>query len=252
MKEPDLRIFTTPEGGDYAVGMARGLVAGGLPEDATEIYRARNVVVITSDGKLCIKAYKVPGAFKGFMYGLLRKSKARRAFENAQRLLELGIDTPAPLLAVESRHLGRLGASYFVSEAVHGLTNLRGIEKRADFPALAKAVAAFMLSLHKKGIWMKDFSQGNVLFKQKGEDYLFTLVDINRMEFDVYDRKRLLTNFGAVTDTASGAALIAREYSRMCESSPDAADTLAATCMEIYERRHRFLERKRALKTLFK
>ena len=70
------------------------LSAHGLPADAKVIYRGRNVVAEVRG--LCVKAFAVPGAVKGFIYAAMREPKARRAYENALRPIELGIATPRP------------------------------------------------------------------------------------------------------------------------------------------------------------
>ncbi len=68
------------------------LSAQGLPADAKVIYRGRNVVAEVRG--LCVKVFAVPGAVKGLIYAAMREPKARRAYENAVRLIELGIATP--------------------------------------------------------------------------------------------------------------------------------------------------------------
>lgn len=248
----NVRLFYDESRGAEARSLAHSLLAEGMPADATEIYRARNLVVITADGRYCIKSYKVPGFAKGCMYGMFRTPKARRAWQNAVELEKAGIATPAPVLALEVRHAGLLGASYFVSDALDAWETLRGVEKRPDFPALARALAAFMLQLHEKGIFMRDFTPGNVLFKQNGGGYLFCLVDINRMSFGVRDKKVLLKNFGSPLDTREGVVLLAKEFARQSASEADESLAVERMAMECYDARQNFLKRKRSLKRLFK
>ena len=64
---------------------------------------------------LVIKAFAKPGFFKALWYGLFGKSKARRSYEYAQRLLALGIATPEPVAYQEVRVMGFLRESYYVS-----------------------------------------------------------------------------------------------------------------------------------------
>ena len=64
------------------------------------------------------------------------------------------------------------------------------------------------------------------------------------MEFGVGDRKRLMSNFGAVLDTADGLAVLAREYAAL-QSDPPAVE---AEIREIYARRQARLWRKRRIK----
>lgn len=226
------------------------LVEQGLTEDYPLIHRGRNRIGLTGGpDPLAVKAYKVRGAFKGYMYGLLRAPKARRAFRNARKLRSLGFDTPEPMGAVCVVDGGRLRESYYVCRYLEGWTFLRRAEERHDFPALARALAAYMDSLHRAGVLMKDFTQGNILFRTDGEGrYHFALVDINRMEFGVHDRRRLMSNFGAVLDTPEGVAVLAREYAAL-QSDPAAIEREAN---DIYRRHHIFLDRKHKLKKLLK
>lgn len=220
--------------------LLESLSVHGLPSDARVIYRGRNIVAEV-DG-LCVKAFAVPGALKALIYGCLRQPKAKRAYDNAIRLKALGIDTPRPAGYVLNGG-GWLRASYYVCAMLEGYSELRGIEKRHDFDALATALAGFMLSLHRKGVFFKDFTQGNVLFKKEGGKYHFALVDINRMEFDVSDRRRLYSNFGSTLDTEAGQRVLVRRYAEAA-GDPSLADEL----MDIYRRRQVQIVRKRRIK----
>lgn len=45
------------------------------------------------------------------------------------------------------------------------------------------AFAEFTARLHEAGILHLDYSPGNILYDKIGEEYHFSLVDINRMHF---------------------------------------------------------------------
>lgn len=224
----------------------RNLADTGLPDDVRVIYRGRNIVAVTADGEVCIKAFGVPGFLKGVIYGLLRTPKAVRAYNNAGRLRALGFNTPEPYGAVIVRHCGLLRQSYYVCRMLHGWHDLRGIESRSDFDTIVRALAGFMLRLHRCGVLMKDFTQGNVLFRLTSGGCEFALVDINRMEFGVTDRRRLLDNFGAVLDTEEGVRALAQEYVRQTGSAEKvlAVDEI----MDIFRRRQAVLWRRRRIK----
>ena len=226
--------------------LAERLFSDGMPEGISVIYRGRNTVgVLPGAVPACIKCFAEPGVVKGAIYGFCRLPKALRAYNNAYELLKLGFDTPQPIAAVCNTSLGLLKSSYYVCRYAEGLDDLRGAENRANFPELAKALASYMNRLHSSGVLMKDFTQGNVLFRRDESGiYHFTLVDINRVEFGVGDRKRLMSNFGAVLDTADGLAVLAREYAAL-QSDPPAVE---AEIREIYARRQARLWRKRRIK----
>ena len=75
------------------------IASGGVPAQAVEIYQGRNVVAAFDGPEGCrlnIKAFRRPNAINRFAYGVLRHGKARRAYDNALRLLEAGLSTPQP------------------------------------------------------------------------------------------------------------------------------------------------------------
>lgn len=220
----------------------------GMPASARTIYSGRNTVAVLDDpgGALCIKSYGVPRFIKSFIYGHLRLPKAERAFQNGLRLIELGIDTPTPVCMAVCYNAIGLTRSYYVCRYYTAeWQELRGIEKRPDFPKLAAALAAFIAELHAKGVLMKDFSQGNTLFRCNADGtYSFSLIDINRMEFGINDRRRLLENFRSTLDTEAGMEVLAREYARIQGGDSDMIDKI----MAIYRRRQRAIERKKRIK----
>lgn len=228
----------------------RQLATEGIPAAAIVLYRGRNTVATLPSRTVCIKSFRRPGFFKAVLYGFFRKPKAVRAYTNAEKLRSLGINTPEPYGAVVCRQAGLLRDSYYVCRQLNGWHHLRGIEKRPDFDALAEALAAFMLRLHRRGVLMKDFSQGNVLFQQTKNGYEFALVDINRMEFSVTDRRRLLDNFGAALDTEEAMLTLAEKYVALAHDDEDvpAPETLVG----IFRNRQAFLRRKRRLKEYIK
>lgn len=229
-----------------AEAVAERLESHGLLESDRVIYRGRNIVALTDGSEpLCIKSFGVPGAVKGLIYRTMRRPKAMRAFENATRLRELGFDTPEPVAAVCQLSAGRFGRSYYVCRYLEDWSDLRSAEKRPDFANLARSLAAYMNRLHAAGVFMKDFTQGNILFRPDGTgDFQFSLIDINRMEFDVRDHRKLMANFGAVLDTAEGLAVLAREYAAL-QPEPEATELEA---LDIYRRRQARLWRKRHIK----
>lgn len=239
--KPEIR--TVPELSKNDADLIHRLATTGDVSGLEIIYDGRNRLYRSPDGKLCIKAYRVPGLIKRFIYGFLRKSKAFRAFDNAHELRELGISTPAPIAAVECKNFGFLGRSYYICEYASDWQELRGVEKRSDFPALSRALAEFIYKLHRNGVLMKDFSPGNVLWRLNGSYFEFCLVDINRMEFDIEERDLLLSNFGCPLDTDEGVEILARQYANLCYTP-----ALVPEIMEIYHDRQKTLWRKRRFK----
>lgn len=213
------------------------LIADGVPAEAVDIYEGRNRVVRLYDEPfpLNIKAFKVPHIINRIVYRTLRKSKARRAWEYAQQLIALGFNTPRPVGYAETWHGLLLEATYFVSEQVEGLHDLRRLDDEPRRDEIIEGVGALMARLHRAEVWMKDFSQGNILWRGTADGGLeFYLVDINRMAFGVKSHALLMNNFRTVADRDATVADIARAYAR------HAGRDESATIAEALAVHHRF------------
>ena len=146
----------------------------------------RNTVedIILDDKIYVLKKYKVPNWINQIAYSLFRKSKARRSFEYAQRLLENGIETAKPVAYIEERNFIFFRDSYFISEYIdHPVINdvdflyIPGNEQlREDF-------ISFTANLHDRQIIHKDYNASNIFYYKQDDHYKFALVDINRMKF---------------------------------------------------------------------
>lgn len=235
--------------------LARAIADYGLPDACEIIYHGRNVVALLDNAGLVIKAFRHPGVIRGWIYRWFRVPKSRRSYSNAMRLRELGINTPEPAFAIECyRRNGALGSSYYACSALNGWTELRGAEKRPDFPALAAALAEFIFDIHCKSVLMEDMTPGNILFCKEGDNFRFALVDINRMRFDVDGWAPLLENFRALLDTEEGTVAVAREYARILKANnihPDTDDFVEAA-RATYSDFQRKLLRRRRFKNFFR
>lgn len=153
------------------------------------------VVLVTVGGKqLVLKKYKPANLFTGLVYTLFRKTKARRAYDHALRLLDAGFDTPFPVAYFEKRRWGLFRDGYFISEYAE-LPSAADFfygdrSDRAEHEFLAESLSKFTLKLHLEGIIPLDFNMSNILMKKEGKDYRFVLIDINRMKFGRVPRLR--------------------------------------------------------------
>lgn len=197
----------------------------GIPEGATDIYQGRNRVVqytVPGGPIINIKEFHIPNALNRLVYGNVRRSKARRAFENAVRLLEMGINTPMPIAFIEKTDGCRFGLSYFISIQEQGMTDIRQIARSPLRKRLIDGIADIMLQLHCNGVWMKDFSQGNLLWRHEPDDTItYTLVDINRMSFNTRANRKLMQNFRTVTDDPNILRAIVASYAFQGGKDPD-------------------------------
>lgn len=159
-----------------------------FPNEGTIIQAGRNSIKkLEYNGKIiAVKSFKKPHLINSFAYKYIRKSKARRAFENAEKLLLLGINTPKPIGFLEHSNVFGIKDSYYAYEHLASKT-LREI--LADKNLINKEVVleqytAFMFELHQKGIEFIDSTPGNLLLEKKPDgNFVFSLIDINRIKF---------------------------------------------------------------------
>ena len=155
--------------------------------EGTLIYEERNVVkrFDAPDGTpLIVKRFKFPNPVQRFAYSFYRPSKARRAYEYALRLIELGIDTPTPIAYIEEKRNGLFTYGYFMSaENNNPDCRLLRNDPHFDNDRLARDLMAFIASLHEKGVLHGDTNLSNFLYEKRGDNYHFAVIDINRSKF---------------------------------------------------------------------
>lgn len=182
----------------------------------------RNIIKLFSvDGAMVnIKSFKIPNIINQIAYKYFRKSKARRSFEYATRLLENGIGTPQPLGYVEHFNWLGLQSSFYASAHLQTELTYRELVLQSDYPDhenILRQFTAFTFLLHEKGIEFLDHSPGNTLIKNEGNGrYSFYLVDLNRMNFHremSFDLR--MKNFSRLTPKEEMIAIMSDEYSKL-------------------------------------
>ena len=145
-----------------------------------EVIDARRNIIRLTEG-VVVKQFRTPSFLRGLWYGIFGKSKARRSYEYALRLKGM---TPAPVAYREVRVFGILRESWYacqMSECTHIFTEL--IENQ-NFPhreEILLAIGKFTAELHRKGVWHRDYSQGNILFNEDGSRV--EVIDLNRIRW---------------------------------------------------------------------
>ena len=140
------------------------------------LHVGRNIVRVVDDK--VVKEFHAPRFPNSLIYGLFRKSKARRSFEYAQ---ELGDLTPKPVSYHEVRKNGLLRESYYVSErSALPLTLREYLRSDRDRDTVLRTLGRFTALLHQKGFWPLDFTAGNFLVSEDGTK--MQMVDLNRMK----------------------------------------------------------------------
>lgn len=152
----------------------------GVPPQAQCVYSGRNRVYRL--GEWCIKDFHAPRWPNSWIYGTLRKSKARRSYEYSKALAKIGA-APTPGAYVEQRHHGALTRSYYIGRWAGDSFNVRFWENLASDQrdSLLADLARFMVFLHSHGVMHHDFSPGNILWRFEDGKRRFVLVDVNRM-----------------------------------------------------------------------
>lgn len=201
----------------------------GLPADAQIVYEGRNTIAVVpgSDYPICIKAYKRPHLINRIAYGILRPSKAERAFRNAAELLRTGIATPEPIAFAEVRIHGLLTRSYYFCRYYPDTHDVRDIITLPERDNMFGEIAALMLKMHRSGVLFKDFSPGNLLYRiapDGSREYM--LVDINRMRFGVHNRRQQLTMFARLIHSEKFTLQLARHYLKAGGTDPDSPQGL--------------------------
>jgi len=187
-----------------------------------------------------IKKFKTPNAFQSLVYQYIRKSKAKRSFEYATRLIDLGINTPFPVCYAEN-FSGGLKDSYYVSEHVEYDFDFRVLNHNPQFPhrkEILKQFTRFTFKLHENGINFLDHSPGNTLIKNKGEGmYSFYLIDLNRMRFEVMDFDKRMHNMRRLWLSKTMITIMAAEYAKLNNKSVEETHALLTKYSRAFQKK---------------
>lgn len=189
-------------------------------EDSGEqIKDARNKLKLFkfNDCVINIKSFKIPNIFNQIVYKYFRKSKAQRSFEYANKLIQLGINTPNPVAYYEDKTLFLFKRSFYVSEHLKSDFTYRELSRDLNYPNhenILRAFTRFTYKLHELNILFLDHSPGNTLIKNNGKDYVFYLVDLNRMQFKPLDFNTRMKNFSRLTTHKSMVEVMSDEYAK--------------------------------------
>lgn len=197
------------------------------------LYKRRNEIRrMCLCGEDCVvKSFQVPNLINRIAYGLLRKSKAQRSFEYAQRIASLGIGSPEPLAWLTIRKGFLFSKSFYVSrtsECQLTYSDLIG----GKFPEQEKyleAIAHTAARLHEAGIIHRDFSRGNILLRQDAKGRVVVeLIDLNRLRFHPVSLEEGCRNFERLPMTPEMLSITARAYA-------EARGAEADKCVELFK-----------------
>lgn len=182
------------------------------------IHDKRNTLRVV-DNKV-VKHFAVPSIWRGIIYGLFAKSKARRSYEYALRMNDL---TPAPIAYREVRVCGVLRESAYVctlSQARYTFNDLIGNPSFPNRQAILQSVGRFTATLHQQGIWHHDYSGGNILFNEDGS--IVQVIDLNRIRFCKHlSRERRLLNFERLNIDREALRTMVSAYAKAMNEDAD-------------------------------
>lgn len=151
------------------------------------IYKGRNELrrFEVNGYRLVVKSYKRPNPVNRLVYGVLRPSKAERAYAYGLALRHSGFGTPRPVGFLTCRKGLLFDRSYSVSMESACPYTFRDLDKRPSGrrDEVLKAIALFTARLHEQQILHHDYSGGNILFDDLPKDIPVEIIDLNRMTF---------------------------------------------------------------------
>ena len=202
---------------------------------------------------LSIKSFKKPNLINKIVYRYFRKSKARRSFEFASKLMEMQIGTPQPVAFFENYDFIGLKDSYYVCEHLENVFEFREIVQNEAFENrdfIIRKFAQFTFEMHEKGIEFLDHSPGNTLIRKNNDgSYSFFLVDLNRMQFhETMNFQTRMKNLSKITHKKDMIAVMSNEYAKL---SDDDENTVFETMWKLTsDFQYRFHRKKRIKKKL--
>ena len=180
------------------------------------IHKARNELKIITYKKMktIVKSFKVPHKLNQVVYSFFRNSKAKKSYENSLKIQPFA---PKPIGYIEFYQNNLLSQSYFISEEFKYDFTIREPLLDASFKDkenIFKAFALFTLELHNNNIFHNDYSPGNILIKIVQGNYVFKIVDINRMKFFNLEQEDRAKNFAKLWASDAILTIMADEYKK--------------------------------------
>jgi len=170
----------------------------GAPSPDALLRHTRNAVWTVPDprnpaGRLVIKKPVKMHGYKKLL-GRFKPSKGMRSWNGAVELLRRGIETAQPVAFFEKKGNARIMQSYYICEHVNADFSARqlcstfaagekiyqGISEEDAYRQLCE----FLFTMHKRGVFFRDLSGGNILIKKSEDNRLtFSLIDTGRAHF---------------------------------------------------------------------
>ncbi len=165
-----------------------------------------------------VKEFCIPSfILNRIIYCYFRKPKAVRAYENAIKLNEVGIESPTPIAYILCKRGGILLKSYFISEQYsyeESITDLESSDLDERSTVIFSAFGTFTAYLHNLGMLHCDYGNGNILINYNGIKPSFILIDTNRMRFGTVSMMMGCKDFNRLELSAEKISLISHTYAK--------------------------------------
>lgn len=186
--------------------------------NGTVIYKGRNELrEMNYKGKdLVIKSFRTPNLVNRIVYGLFRSSKAQRSYEYAEMLQKSGIGTPQPVGYYTERTGLLFTRSYYVSLKSECPYTYYDLIKK-EFPnqeRILRAIARTTAAMHEHGYLHKDYSRGNILFKETEQEVKVEIIDLNRIRFKEIGMEEGCKNFERLPGKDEWWKIMAETYAQ--------------------------------------
>jgi len=162
----------------------------------------RNIIKIFNwnDTLVCVKNFGRLTLFNRWAYGTFRESKAKRSYDYALKLIDLGINSPSPIAYIDkfSKNNVLQYSSYICiyedkTEVLENIIKSKLYSDKDKKSIISQYIKLIDSKFLKNGITSRDFNSGNALVtnKENGE-YDFSFVDLNRLEFKKECKKKYI------------------------------------------------------------
>lgn len=183
------------------------------------VYKGRNELrKFRIEGiSLIVKSYRKPHLLNRIIYGMYRKSKAERAYLNANKLLKSNIGTPLPIGFITIGKNFLFDKSYFVSlestcpYKFNDLSQFNFLRSNEIFEAIAATTAV----LHENNFLHKDYSGGNILFDDRDKEIKVEIIDLNRMQFTKIGINIGCKNFERLATSPENLEIMGSKYAEI-------------------------------------
>ena len=216
------------------------------------IYKARNEIKIVEykGMSLVVKSFKIPHLINKIAYTFFRDSKAKKSYENSIKIQKF---VPKAIAYKEFKKFGLIDKSYFVCEKFKYDFTIRKILLDSNFKNkenIFKEFAQFTYALHESNIEHLDYSPGNILIKAMDGNYIFKIVDVNRMNFKTLNNTQRLESFSKLWAKNEDLKMIVKFYNAYINVDEEEAIKVAIKASQKHKDKKNFKKRLKGIEVV--